>query len=75
MKFGDFRNISKFPELSLKSFGNSLGNSYIPCLQVIIAHRLTCGETTIWYNIKMSQNVMKVIFPKVRFAFCVFINN
>ena len=34
--------------LSLKSFGNSWGNSYIPCLEVIIAHRFTCGERKIW---------------------------
>ena len=25
-------------------FGNSWGNSYIPCLEVIITHRFTCGE-------------------------------
>ena len=28
---------------TLKSFGNSWGNSHIPYLQVIIAHRFSCG--------------------------------
>ena len=38
-----------FPKiLSLKSFGNSQGNLYIPCLWAIIAHRFTCGERKIW---------------------------
>ena len=38
-----------FPKIvSLNSFRNSFGNSYIPCLKVIIAHRFTCGERKIW---------------------------
>ena len=38
-----------FPDfLSLKLFGNSWSNSYIPCLLVIIAHRFTCGERKVW---------------------------
>ena len=44
-----------------KSFGNSWGNSYIPCLQVIITYRFTCGERKICQNIKKSQNIMKVV--------------
>ena len=38
-----------FPRiLSLMKFGSSWGNSYIPCLQVIIANCFTCGERKIW---------------------------
>ena len=38
-----------FPKfLILNSFGNSWGNSYLPCLQVIIAHYLTYYEIKIW---------------------------
>ena len=43
--FRHFLDAFYFPEiLSLTSFGNS----YIPCSQVIIAHRFTCGERKIW---------------------------
>ena len=38
MKFWDF----------LKSFGNSWGNSYIPCFLLITTLRFTCGEKKIW---------------------------
>ena len=31
------------------------------CLQLIIAHRFTCGERKIWQNIEKSQNIMKLI--------------
>ena len=45
MKFRYFPDISYFSKiLCLKSFGNLCGNSYVPCLYVIIAHCLTCGE-------------------------------
>ena len=30
-----------------EAFGKSFGNSHIPCLSVIIAHRFTCGERKI----------------------------
>ena len=51
-----------FPNfLSLKSSVNSTGNSYIPCLLLIIKLRLTCGETKIWSDIKKSQNIMNMI--------------
>ena len=33
----------------------------MPCLEVIIAHRFTCGERKISYSIKKSQNIMKVV--------------
>ena len=49
MKFRQFPDISWFPKiLSLESFGNSWGNSYIPCLWIIIANSFTCGERKIW---------------------------
>ena len=32
---------------SLSSFGNSSGNSYIPCLLLVITLRCTCGEKKI----------------------------
>ena len=45
LKFWDFPDLSKFPKnLSVKSFGNSFSNSYIPCLLLIITLRFTCGE-------------------------------
>ena len=48
-KFWDFPGLSKFPKiLSLKSFTNSWGNSYIPSLLLIIALRFTCSESKIW---------------------------
>ena len=54
--------IFKFPKiLSLKLFGDSWGNSCIPCLYVIIVYRFTCGERRIWWNIEKSQNIMKLI--------------
>ena len=36
----------------------SCGNSYIPCLSLVITIRFTCGDTKILSNIKMSQNIM-----------------
>ena len=48
-KFWDFPEFSLFPKIpSLKSFGNSFGNSYTPCLLLIIALRFTCGERKTW---------------------------
>ena len=62
MRFSHFSGFSYFPKiLSLKSFRNSWGNSYIPCLYVIVTYRFTCGERKIWWNIRKSQNVMKMI--------------
>ena len=60
-EFWDFPDLSKFPKiLSLKLFGNS----YILSLLVIIALRFTCGESKIWEDIKMSQNIMKMTVDK-----------
>ena len=43
--FRDFPGISYFPKiLSLKSFGNSWGNSYIHFLVIIIFFRFICGD-------------------------------
>ena len=45
MKFRHCRNIFYFHNtLSLKSFGNSWENLYMPCSSVIITQRFTCGE-------------------------------
>ena len=33
----------------------------MPCVQVILTHRFTCGERKIWKNINKSQNIMKMI--------------
>ena len=45
MHFRDFPNISLFPRfLSLMSFGNSWGNSYIKFLILNIKFRFTCDE-------------------------------
>ena len=46
--------------LSLKSFRNSWGDSYIPCLLLIITLLFPCGENNIYSSIKMSQNVMNI---------------
>ena len=54
--FCNFPDIS-FPKiLSLKLFGNSWGNSHIPCLLLVIMLCFTCGERRIWSTIKKSQN-------------------
>ena len=56
MGFKHFPNVFQFPKiLSLKPFGKSWRNSYIPCFQVIIVHHITCGERNIWWNIKVSK--------------------
>ena len=36
------------PGPAIKSFGNSFGNSYTPCLLLIITLCFTCGEKKIW---------------------------
>ena len=64
MGFRHFPDASWFPKiLSHKSFGNWWGNSYIPCLLVIIAHRFTCGKKKKKKKklVKKSQNIMKMI--------------
>ena len=56
MKFRDFPDLSEFFKyLSLKSFGNSCGSSYILCLKLITTLRSTCGEK----NLIKYQNVSK----------------
>ena len=62
MKFWHFPDISLLYKIrSLKSFGSSWDNSYIPFLLLIITLCFTCGESKIWENIKKSQNFMKMI--------------
>ena len=41
--------------------GNLWGNSYIPCLLLIITFLFTCGEKKICSSIKMSQNIMNIV--------------
>ena len=73
MKFRHFLNIYYFPKiLSLKSFGNSRCNSWMPCLCVTIAHPFTCSQRLIWQNIKKSQNIMNLIVWKFFFCFLCF---
>ena len=60
-------------KLSLKSFGNSWGNSYIPCLLITFMLHFTCSEkkfskTGVYTNWclprrfgKKSKNIMKII--------------
>ena len=44
-----FPDIYEFPKVvSLKSFGNLSGNSYIVCLSITIAHRFTWGDRKVW---------------------------
>ena len=51
MNFLDFSEILYFRNISsVKSFGNSWGNSYIPYLLLIITFRLSCGKKKIWSN-------------------------
>ena len=47
--------------LSVKSFGNSSGNSFIPCVLLILTLRFTCGEKKIWQSNKSSQNIMSMV--------------
>ena len=66
MKHSDLLDIFQLLKvLSLKSFGNLFGNSYIPCLLLIITIHFTCGDTKILSNIKMSQNIMARIVVMV----------
>ena len=60
MKFWDFPDISQ-KILSLKSFGNSWGNSYKLYLLLIVRLRFTCGESKICSTIKKSQNIMRMV--------------
>ena len=57
--FPDFSLILKIR--SFKSFGNSWGTSYTPCLLLIIMFLFTCGERKIWQNIKKSHNIISMI--------------
>ena len=59
MKFWDFPNLSYFLKiLSLKSFSNLWGNSYIPCLLLIITLLFTCGEKKmIKYKVSKSLKI------------------
>ena len=70
MKFWDHLDISQFHKiLSPKSFDISWGNSYIPCLLLIITICFTCGDNKISSNIKMSQNIMTNIVWEIMSSF------
>ena len=43
---------------NLISFGNSRGNSQIPCLLIITTLRFTSSKKNIWLSIKKSQNIV-----------------
>ena len=74
MKFRQLPDISWSPNvLSLKLFGNSLGNSYIPCLKVKIADLFTYGERRVLENIEKSRNIIKLILFKIFFRFYIFL--
>ena len=45
------------------------GNSYIPCLLLIITIRFSCSDTKTLPNIKMSQNITTRIVWKIFFCF------
>ena len=60
-KFWDFSDFS----LSLKSFGNSWGNSYTSCLLLIIALRFTCGERKIWWYLPNSRSTISMIVAAI----------
>ena len=59
MRFRHFPDISYF----LRSLSRSVSReaTRICHLSVIIAHHFTCSEKKICYNIKESQNIMKVV--------------
>ena len=54
-----FSDISQFPKiLSLKSFGNLFGNSYIKFAILDIKVPFTCGESDLYWNIVKFQNFL-----------------
>ena len=75
-KCWDFPDFPFFPRiLGLDpKIGHSWGNSYTPCLLLIMALRFTCGERKSWWNIKKSDNIISMIVGKILFAFYVFVN-
>ena len=50
-----------FSSADKSSVTDSLHNSYIPCLLIIIMLRFTCGERKICSIMKKSQNIMNMI--------------
>ena len=62
VKFRHFPNISVFSKiLSLISFSNSWGNSYIQCLSVIMVHCFTCGEMLLIPHLSVSEKIGKAV--------------
>ena len=52
---------TSYKVLSLKSIGNSWGNSYLSCLLLIITICFTCGERESWENTKG----LKILRPRL----------
>ena len=52
---------------TFKLFGNSWDSSYIPCLQVVIVHRLLVVKRKFGKTSKSLKNVMKMIRHKTKF--------
>ena len=70
LNFGGFLDFFLFPKiLSLQSFGNLCGNSFIPCLLLIIMLRFSCGEKELWWKIRKTQNKMTMNVCKLFFCF------
>ena len=68
MNFLDFLDLSQLPKiLSYRSFCNSSGDSYMPCLLLIITLRCTCGEKKIlkilcpWLSEKFSLRFISLL--------------
>ena len=65
LHFRDFLEISYFPKvLSLRSFGNSWHNSYIPFFVIIIFLPCFSGEQKFCWNVKKSTNIFSMIVDK-----------
>ena len=76
MKFEHFPHISQVPDfLSLMSFGNSWGNSYMPSLKLIISHRFACDEVQFGETTKSLKILSNWLSSKYPFALYVLINN
>ena len=71
--FSDISSLHKI--LSLKSFVKWWGNSYTPCLWVIIAHRFTCGARKTSYKINILKVLWNWLSEKLYFPFYVFMNS
>ena len=66
MNFRDFSGICQFPKiLTLKSFGNSWGNSYIPCLLLIITLRFIMVSLVVKRKFGKTLKSLKILWPEL----------